>query len=334
MPLKKSELYASLWKNCDELRGDMDAARHKDYVLDLLFAKYVSDKAECDPGSLPKVPYGGFFRDMVLAKADKKIGDKLNKIVRRLAEANDLTGVIDVADFNEADKLGRGKEMVGRLTKLIGIVQAKNASQTIHGPTCGSGSLLLKSAAEAKTGVTIYGQERDNAIAALAEMNMILHNHETAKIWQDNTLSSPYWTQNDGSRNTFGYMVANPHFSGKASSPWVTKFKGNSPRFIFYLLRHIGLERFSTGSGVPTLNRNDVHAFSVLIPSMATEQTAIATILSDMDVEITALEPHRDKTHALQQGMTQELLTGRIRLSIAGHSPVLDRTTPTVEMRQ
>ncbi|MCK9188876.1 type I restriction-modification system subunit M N-terminal domain-containing protein [Acidithiobacillus sp.] len=116
MPLKKSELYASLWKICDGLRGGMDASQYKSSMLVLLFVKYVSDKAERDP--LLEVPYGGFFRDMVLAK-----GDKPNKIIRRLAEAHDLTGMIDVADFNDADKIGRGKERVDRLTKLIGIFE-------------------------------------------------------------------------------------------------------------------------------------------------------------------------------------------------------------------
>lgn len=98
------------------------------------------------------------------------------------------------------------------------------------------------------------------------------------------------------------------------TSLWVTSFKGNDPKYIFYLLTSIGLERFATGSGVPTLNRNDVHNHSVLIPAFADEQTAIATLLSDMDAELAALEARRDKTRALKQGMMQELLTGRIRL--------------------
>lgn len=98
------------------------------------------------------------------------------------------------------------------------------------------------------------------------------------------------------------------------TSLWVTDFRGNGPKFIFYLYSLIGLERFGTGSGVPTLNRNDVHAFSVPIPVQVKEQTAIATILSDMDAEITALKARRDKTQAIKQGMMQELLTGRVRL--------------------
>jgi Restriction endonuclease S subunits len=95
---------------------------------------------------------------------------------------------------------------------------------------------------------------------------------------------------------------------------WVTSFKGNEPKFVFYLYTWIGLERFATGSGVPTLNRNDVHSFMVSIPATRAEQTAIAAILSDMDAEIAALEAKLAKARALKQGMMQELLTGRIRL--------------------
>jgi type I restriction enzyme S subunit len=95
---------------------------------------------------------------------------------------------------------------------------------------------------------------------------------------------------------------------------WVTSFKGNDPKFVFYLFTRIGLDRFATGSGVPTLNRNDVHAFKIRIPTAIDEQTAIASVLSDMDAEIASLEARRDKTRALKQGMMQELLTGRIRL--------------------
>ncbi len=121
MPIKKSELYSSLWKSCDELRGGMDASQYKDYVLVLLFVKYVSDKYAGQKDALLDVPPGGRFADMVALKGDKEIGDRMNKIISKLAEANDLKGVIDVADFNDADKLGKGKEMVDRLSNLVGI---------------------------------------------------------------------------------------------------------------------------------------------------------------------------------------------------------------------
>jgi type I restriction enzyme M protein len=121
MAIKKSELYSSLWKSCDELRGGMDASQYKDYVLVLLFVKYVSDKYAGQKDALLDVPKGGSFADMAALKGDKEIGDKMNKIISRLAEANELKGVIDVADFNDADKLGKGKEMIDRLSNLVSI---------------------------------------------------------------------------------------------------------------------------------------------------------------------------------------------------------------------
>ena len=124
MALKKSELYSSLWKSCDELRGGMDASQYKDYVLVLLFVKYVSDKYAGNPNALLVVPAGGSFADMVKLKNDKEIGDKINKLIARLADANDtLKGAINVADFNDEEKLGKGKEMVDRLTRLVGIFE-------------------------------------------------------------------------------------------------------------------------------------------------------------------------------------------------------------------
>jgi type I restriction enzyme M protein len=289
MALKKSELYSSLWKSCDELRGGMDASQYKDYALVLLFMKYVSDKAASQKNYLLHVPKGGSFADMVLLKGDKEIGDKMNKIIAKLAEANDLKGVIDVADFNDEDKLGKGKEMVDRLSNLVsifsnpsldfssnraegddllgdayeylmrhfatesgkskgqfytpaevsrvmaqvvGVGLAKSASQTIHDPTCGSGSLLLKAHDEAKhrTGLdlALYGQEMDNATAALARMNMILHDCPTGEIWKDNVLASPHFKAQNGGLKTFDFIVANPPFSFKA---WSNGFNPKEDEF-------------------------------------------------------------------------------------------------------
>ena len=273
MALKKSQLYSSLWQSCDELRGGMDASQYKDYVLTLLFMKYVSDKYAGKPGALIVVPPDGSFTDMVKLKGDKEIGDKINTIISRLAEANDLKGVIDQADFNDESKLGAGKEMQDRLSKLvaifdgldfranraegddllgdayeylmrhfateagkskgqfytpaevsrimakvIGIKSDTRQDQTIYDPTCGSGSLLLKAATEAPHGITIYGQEMDNATWALALMNMFLHDHPTAELWRGNTLAAPYFKNQDNSLKTFDFAVANPPFSAKAWS--------------------------------------------------------------------------------------------------------------------
>ena len=121
MAIKKSALYSSLWKSCDELRGGMDASQYKDYVLTLLFIKYVSDKDDGKGDSLIEIPEGGAFADLVALKGDKEIGDKINKAIGKLAEVNGLKGVIDIADFNDESKLGKGKEMQHRLSKLVSI---------------------------------------------------------------------------------------------------------------------------------------------------------------------------------------------------------------------
>src|SRR5215212_9149141 len=121
MALKKSELYSSLWSSCDELRGGMDASQYKDYVLVLLFIKYVSDKYAGQPYAPITIPPGASFKDMVALKGKSDIGDQINKkIIAPLANANKLS---DFPDFNDANKLGTGKEMVDRLTNLIAIFE-------------------------------------------------------------------------------------------------------------------------------------------------------------------------------------------------------------------
>ena len=123
MAIKKSELYSSLWASCDELRGGMDPSQYKDYILVLLFVKYVSDKYATDPDAIIEIPQGGSFKDMKALKGNKDIGNQINIIIGELAKANDLKGVIDVADFADDDKLGKGKEMVDRLSNLIAIFE-------------------------------------------------------------------------------------------------------------------------------------------------------------------------------------------------------------------
>jgi len=123
MAIKKSELYSSLWASCDELRGGMDASQYKDYVLVLLFIKYVSDKYADQPFAPITIPKGSSFKDMVALKGKSDIGDQINKkIIAPLANANKLS---DMPDFNDATKLGSGKEMVDRLTNLIAIFENK-----------------------------------------------------------------------------------------------------------------------------------------------------------------------------------------------------------------
>ncbi|MCQ2839179.1 type I restriction-modification system subunit M [Helicobacter pylori] len=121
MAIKKSELYSSLWAGADSLRGGMDASEYKNYVLNLLFLKYISDKAKNNNFSEIEVPQGCFYEDILALEGDKEIGDKLNKIIAKIAERNDLKGVIDSVDFNDNTKLGEGKAMVDTLSNLVKI---------------------------------------------------------------------------------------------------------------------------------------------------------------------------------------------------------------------
>lgn len=209
---------------------------------------------------------------MVFWKGKTDIGDQINKIIGRLAEANGLKGVIDITDFNDKTKLGDGKGMVDRLSnliaifekpeldfsknraegddllgdayeylmknfavqsgkskgqfytpaevsrvmsKVIGIANATRPDQSVYDPTCGSGSLLIKTAYEATADISVFGQEMDISMTGLARMNMILHGIPTADIRQGNTLSSPKHLKPDGSLSAFDFAVANPPFSVK-----------------------------------------------------------------------------------------------------------------------
>lgn len=123
MAIKKSELYSSLWEMCDELRGGMDASEYKDYVLIMLFIKYISDKYAGIPYAPITVPKGSSFADMVALKGKDTIGDDINKkIIGPIEQANKSLGSIKV-DFDNPEKLGTGKEKVDRLTRLIAIFE-------------------------------------------------------------------------------------------------------------------------------------------------------------------------------------------------------------------
>ena len=317
MAVKKSELYSSLWDSCNKLRGGMDASHYKDYVLALLFIKYISDKYAGDTYAVITVPEGASFKDMVKLKGKPTIGDDINKkIIGKIAEANkQLIGVFDT-DFNNTDQLGSGKEMVDRLTALIAIFEnpaldfSKNraegddilgdayeylmknfatesgkskgqfytpaevsrimakvigvnpktiSSTTAYDPTCGSASLLLKVADESESNMTLYGQEKDVATAALAIMNLILHKSPTAEIRKgQSTLSNPLFLDNQGRLKTFDFVVANPPFSYKDWTLGLAEQKGTiyDPH-----------DRF-TGYGIPPKKNGDYAFLLHIIKSL------------------------------------------------------------------
>jgi type I restriction enzyme M protein len=291
MAIKKSDLYSSLWASCDELRGGMDASQYKDYVLFMLFIKYISDKYADSGDFAPPViiPRGASFKDMIALKGKADIGDRINtEIIQPLIDANSRLARSDFPNFNDPEKLGSGAEMVERLSNLVSIFQKPEldfsqnraehddilgdayeylmrhfatesgkskgqfytpsevsriiakvigispantrASTTAYDPTCGSGSLLLKVAAEAGNKITLEGQEKDVTTAGLARMNMILHDFPTANILSGNTLASPKFKDGEQLR-TYDYVVANPPFSDKAWSTGLTPANDPYQRF-------------------------------------------------------------------------------------------------------
>ena len=336
MAIKKSDLYSSLWASCDELRGGMDASQYKDYVLFMLFIKYISDKYGNSDDFAPPVviPPGASFTDMIALKGKPDIGDKINtQIIAPLVEANARLSKSDFPDFNDPNKLGEPKEMVDKLTNLVAIFQkpeldfSKNraehddilgdayeylmrhfatesgkskgqfytpaevsrliakvigispdntvASTTVYDPTCGSGSLLLKVAAEAGRHITLEGQEKDVTTAGLARMNMILHDFPTATILSGNTLAAPKFrdARDDRLLRTYDYVVANPPFSDKTWSSGL-KSPDEFQRFTWgeppakqgdyaYLL-HIVRSLKATGKGACILPRTG--CFSAAMP--------------------------------------------------------------------
>ncbi|WP_200890817.1 type I restriction-modification system subunit M [Pedobacter lusitanus] len=318
MAIKKSELYSSLWASCDELRGSMDASQYKDYVLVLLFMKYVSDKK--DP--LVELKEGTTFYDMLKYRGKDDIGNKINIVIGEFAKNNGLTGIITEADFNDDAKLGSGKDKIDLLTnllnifnkpeldfsknraegddllgdayeylmrhfatesgkskgqfytpsevsrimaKVIGISKSTSQSQSLYDPTSGSGSLLLKAADEAPHGITIYGQEFDNATRALAVMNMWLHNFADAEIIQANTMSSEakqqFTNDSTGELKQFDYAVANPPFSYKK---WMN---GLDPKNDIY-------KRFEGYDAIPPKKNGDFAFLLHLIKSLKSKGKA------------------------------------------------------------
>jgi type I restriction enzyme M protein len=317
--IKKTDLYASLWASCDELRGGMDASQYKNYILTLLFVKYVSDKYADKPYGAIRVPQGGSFRDMTDAAGKADVGDRLNKVVGALAKANDMDWLQSTDnDFNNEDRIGKGKAMVDRLSKLvrifenldfgknradgddllgdayeylmrhfatesgkskgqfytpsevsivlskiIGIGPDTSQDQTAYDPTCGSGSLLLKVNGEASNGLSLFGQEKEQATAALAKMNMVLHDSPTGVIWQDDTISDPHWLNEDGTLKQFDFAVANPPFSVKSWSSGINVDEDRFNRFEYgkppekngdyAFLLHIIKSLKSTGRGAVIL---------------------------------------------------------------------------------
>ena len=288
MAIKKSQLYTKLWQACDELRGCMDASQYKDYVLVVLFIKYISDRAKNGDADLYiDLPQGCAFDDLVALKGKPDIGERMNVILARIGEANEqLADTITNADFADEQKLGKGKDLVETVSNLVGIFQDKDldlsnnraadddligdayeylmknfATQSgkskgqfytpgevsrvmarvvniaedkrpmisIYDMACGSGSLLIRAAAESgrkMDSIAIEGQEIDLATIGMAKMSMVIHGIDDAELKHGNTLSDPQHKVDDRHLKTFDYGFANPPFSVKG---WMKGAQAKDP---------------------------------------------------------------------------------------------------------
>lgn len=126
MAIKKSQLYSTLWESCNALRGGMDASQYKDYVLVILFVKYISDRAKSGDPDLEEIPAGCTFDDFIALKHKDQIGDEINKKLAKLANTFGLDNVFVNADFESEDKLGKGKDKVDTITSLIEVFENPN----------------------------------------------------------------------------------------------------------------------------------------------------------------------------------------------------------------
>lgn len=286
MAIKKSELYSTLAKCTNKLRSNcgLNAELFKNYVLIMLFLKYISDRKRSGELELIEIPDGCSFEDIINLKNTLGIGDGINKIIGQIKDANE--GVLDFINIHQHDfcdkQLGEPKEAsnvlselvsafqtdgldfthnraadddligdayeylmrnfasqsgkdkgqfytpteVSRLmAKLIGIDRDTRRNVSVYDPTCGSGSLLLRTRAAAKNGlqVSLQGQELDHSNVEMCNLNMIIHGYEEADIRQGDTLNSPKHEHN-GVLDQFNYIVSNPPFS---LHNWMTTAKEN-----------------------------------------------------------------------------------------------------------
>lgn len=281
----RGDIEKVLWSACDTFRGKIDSSRYKDYILTMLFVKYLSDVyketkenyLEQYEGDMVRVERAmrrerftmsetASFDYLYEKRNDVRIGEMINKALEQIETNNSakLHNVFRAIDFNSQVDFGEPKsknatlrtllqdfnkldlrpsqlsdnDIIGdayqymiakfasdagkkggefftpsRVSELIAKLVAPKENDRICDPTCGSGGLLLKAAAEAHSSkIRIYGQEQNAQTWALCKMNMFLHNVDDAEIMNGDTLSNPLLLENDRLKK-FQVVVANPPFS-------------------------------------------------------------------------------------------------------------------------
>lgn len=352
MGTTKEDIKNTLWKGADTFRDTIDAANYKDFVLAILFVKYLSDSYREMADNLKK-EYEGIrlerklrylpfqirpehsFDYLYERRYDENLGQVINIALRGIEDDNpsQLSGVFRSIDFNSeamlghrlhrnailrelledfvdldlrpsqiiteegkvpADTIGDAYEyMIGQFAGKAGkkagsfftptpvseimarIVEAK-PHERVYDPTCGSGSLLIRTAKKAGSDeVSIYGQEMNGSAVAMAKMNMFIHEIRDAKIAWGDTLANPLHLDSDGNLLLFDVIVANMPFS---KDKWAAGFnpggeedgqkKKNGKTKAFKMEAHLDKHhRFDWG--VPPASKGDWAFLLHMIHSLA-----------------------------------------------------------------
>jgi len=294
----RDEIFNVVWSACDTFRGVIDPTQYKDYILTMLFLKYLSDIRKSKLAEYAK-KYGGdqlrieramsrerfaigeecTFDAIYARRNDAEIGQVINVVLEKIEDANKakLHNVFRNIDFNSEANLGKARQRNERLKTLledfasdkldlrpervghmdiVGDVYefliARFAAQAgkkagefytpkevsvtlaklvrpppgarICDPTCGSGSLLIKAAAEVGSrDFSLFGQEMNGSTWALCKMNMFLHEVDAARVEWEDTIRHPLLVENDALMK-FDVVIANPPFS---LDKWGQEIVGN-----------------------------------------------------------------------------------------------------------
>jgi len=156
-------------------------------------------------------------------------------------------------------------------------------------------------------GFDLPNRDRIDGNYPVVYSNGVMNSHNTYQVKGPGVIT--------GRSGTIGKVhYVNENYWPHNTALWVKQFNNAIPKYVYYLYTYIGFDRFSSGSGVPTLNRNDAHSFEITVPIKKEEQTAIANALSDVDALLTELENLIAKKQAIKTATMQQLLTGKTRL--------------------
>ncbi|MGK4268797.1 restriction endonuclease subunit S [Parabacteroides johnsonii] len=155
----------------------------------------------------------------------------------------------------------------------------------------------IEKVAPLQRGFDLPTQNLVEGIYPVIYSNGILQHHDKYKCEAPGLI-----TGRSGTIGKFTYIDSGFYWPHNTSL-WVTDFCGNCPKFIYYLYQTVHIEQFSTGSGVPTLNRNDVHRYKTSVPTAIVEQEKIAKFLSILDERIVTQNKIIDKLQSLIKGI-------------------------------